>query len=378
MASEIIILDSNDSRRIERRKSLWKTITEFFWPRKKLKLREKVVFFRILATMVNASLTVLKSFETLRKQEKNISVRMFYDEMILKIQAWVPLNQAIYDYGESFNAAEVSIIEAWEKTGRLNEALIQIADQTEKIDWIRRKVIGSLTYPAVLIIAMVVVVTILMVKVIPTLIGFFGEADKLPNSTRLLLTVSQFFQNSWIWIVIGITVFTIFVSIWKRWKEWHYHYDAIILKIPVVWFLLKKMILSRFSRVFSNLLANGVSVVESIRIVADAVDNEVYRQRLLLLREDVRNGIRIGEGLQDDPLFPDLLVQMMKVWEETARIDETVIKIAEFYDSEVDIAIESLQKLVEPVILFAMAFVIGMIAMGVFEPIMSLANTITG
>lgn len=141
---------------------------------------------------------------------------------------------------------------------------------------------------------------------------------------------------------------------------------------------MRKMILSRFSRVFSNLLANGVSVIESIRIVADAVDNEVYRQRLLLLREDVRNGIKIGDGLEDDPLFPDLLVQMMKVWEETARVDETIVKIAEFYDSEVDIAIESLQKLIEPVILFVMAFVVGMIALGIFEPIMGLANTITG
>lgn len=103
------------------------------------------------------------------------------------------------------------------------------------------------------------------------------------------------------------------MNIWKRGKEGKYHYDNLILKIPIAGPLMRKMILSRFSRVFSNLLANGVSVIESIRIVADAVDNEVYRQRLLLLREDVRNGIKIGDGLEDDPLFPDLLVQMMKV-----------------------------------------------------------------
>lgn len=378
MASDIIILDSSDSRRVAAKKTFIKSVQEFFWPRKRLKLREKVVFFRILATMVNASLTVLKSFETLRKQEKNITVRMFYDQMIQNIQSGIPLNQWLYDYNDSFNGAEVSIIEAWEKTGRLNEALLQIADQTEKIDGIKRKVIGALTYPAVLIIAMVSVVTILMVKVIPALVWFFWEADKLPASTQMIMNVSYFFQNWWLWILLILILIVAFIGIWRRTKEWKYRYDMIVLKIPVIGNLIQKMVLSRFSRVFSNLLANGVSVVESIRIVSDAVDNEVYRQRLLLLREDVRNGIRIGEGLEDDPLFPDLLVQMMKVWEETARIDETVIKIAEFYDSEVDIAIESIQKLIEPIILFVMAGVIGLIALGIFEPIMSLANTITG
>lgn len=378
MASDIIILDSSDSRKVATKKTFLKSVQEFFGPRKKLKLREKVIFFRILATMVNASLTVLKSFETLRKQEKNITVRMFYDQMIQNIQSGIPLNQWLYDYNESFNGAEVSIIEAGEKTGRLNEALLQIADQTEKIDSIRRKVVGALTYPAVLVIAMVSVVTILMVKVIPALVWFFWEADKLPASTKMIMNVSYFFQNSWLWLLLIIIVIVAFIGVWKRTKEWKYRYDMIILKIPIIGNLIQKMVLSRFSRVFSNLLANGVSVVESIRIVSDAVDNEVYRQRLLLLREDVRNGIRIGEWLEDDPLFPDLLVQMMKVWEETARIDETVIKIAEFYDSEVDIAIESIQKLIEPIILFVMAGVIGLIALGIFEPIMSLANTITG
>lgn len=136
------------------------------------------------------------------------------------------------------------------------------------------------------------------------------------------------------------------------------------------------MILSRFARVFSNLIGSGVAIVEAIRIVSSAVGNEVYRQRILLLRQDVRNGMKMAESLEDDPLFPELLVAMLRVGEETAQVGSTVIKIADFYDEEVDIAINSIQKLIEPFILVAMGLVIGFIAIGVFQPLMGLANTI--
>lgn len=140
--------------------------------------------------------------------------------------------------------------------------------------------------------------------------------------------------------------------------------------------ILQKVILSRFARVFSNLVGSGVAIIEAIRITASAVNNEVYRQRILLLRQDVRNGMRIAESLQDDPLFPELLVAMIRVGEETAQVGQTVVKIADFYDEEVDIAINSIQKLIEPFILVAMGVVIAFIAVGVFQPLMNLANTI--
>jgi type IV pilus assembly protein PilC len=131
-----------------------------------------------------------------------------------------------------------------------------------------------------------------------------------------------------------------------------------MLKLPIYGNLIRKVVLSRFSRLFSNLIGSGVSVIEAIRIVASAVGNEVYHQRLLLLRQDVKNGMKMAESLEDDPLFPDLLVSMLRVGEETAQIGETVIKIADFYDEEVDIAIGNIQKMIEPIILVVMAVVI--------------------
>ncbi len=151
-----------------------------------------------------------------------------------------------------------------------------------------------------------------------------------------------------------------------------------LIKMPLFGPIMTKVVLSKFARVFSDLLGSGVAVVEAIRIVSSAVGNEVYRQRLLLLRQDIKNGQKIAESLEDDPLFPDLLISMIRVGEETAQIGDTVIKIANFYDEEVDIAIGGIQKLIEPVILVIMAVVIGFLAMGIFLPIMNLAGTMGG
>lgn len=229
-----------------------------------------------------------------------------------------------------------------------------------------------------LIVGMAIVVTILMVKVIPTLTSMFGERDKLPDATKMILNFSDFLQANWFFIFGGIGLLVVALKFWKKTRSGKYHYDTLILRAPVFGPLLRKVVLSRFSRIFSNLIGSGVSVLEAIRIVSGAVGNEVYHQRLLLLRNDVKNGMKMAESLEDDPLFPDLLVSMLRVGEETAQIGETIIKIADFYDEEVDIAIGSIQKMIEPIILAVMAVVIGFVAVGIFQPIMNLAGAIGG
>ena len=151
--------------------------------------------------MVNASLTVLKSLDALRKQEKNKNMIRFYEFMIAQIQRGMNMHDALDAYYGNFNDAEVSIIEAGERTGKLNQALLQIADQTEKVDSISRKIKGAMTYPAVLIIGLIGAVAVLMVKVIPTLTGFFGDPSKLPDATRYIVNVSNFFINGWFYIL---------------------------------------------------------------------------------------------------------------------------------------------------------------------------------
>lgn len=375
---DIVILDIDEQKVEEKGEGIVEWLKNFLQKKWSIKLRQKVIFFRIMATMVNASLTVLKSLVALRKQEKEKNMMKFFDFMIERIQWGLTMHESLAAYYGCFSDAEISLIEAGERTGKLNQALLQIADQTEKVDSITRKIKGAMTYPILLVVGMVLVVSVLMIKVIPTLTSFFGEKENLPSATRMIVNTSDFFIANWFYVLIGIIIVIITVGIWKNTKNGKYKWDGIMLHLPVFWPLLRRVILSRFARVFSSLIGSGVSVIEAIRIVASAVGNEVYHQRLLLLRQDVKNGQKMAESLEDDPLFPDLLVSMLRVGEETAQIGETVVKIADFYDEEVDIAISSIQKMIEPIILAVMAVVIGFIAVGIFQPIMNLAGTIGG
>ncbi len=155
-----------------------------------------------MATMVNASMTVLKGLSALRRQEKSPSMQKFYDFMIERVQSGYMMNEALQSYYGNFTSAECSIIEAGEKTGRLNASLLQIAEQTEKIESIRRKVKGAMTYPMVLIVGMVLVVSVLLIKVVPTLVTFFGDEEKLPGATQMILKTSRFLGSYWFFMLL--------------------------------------------------------------------------------------------------------------------------------------------------------------------------------
>jgi len=216
-----------------------------------------------------------------------------------------------------------------------------------------------------------------MTMVVPKIVEIFGDKDKLPPITKVLIATSDFFVGYWWLIIILLVGSVIAISFWRNTESGHYRFDKILLRLPIMGKVIQKVILSKFARVLSNLLSSGISIVESLRIVSDVVGNEAYRQRILLLREDIKKGIKIGESLEDDSLFPEMLVQMIKVGEETAKLDTIIIKIADFYDEEVDTTISSINKLLEPIIIVSMAIVVGFIAVGIMQPIMNLADVVS-
>lgn len=287
------------------------------------------------------------------------------------------MSQTLCEFGENFSDSECSIIESGEKTGKLNHSLVQLAEQVEKVSGMSKKLKGALTYPAAIVVVMIASIMVLMTMVVPKIVEIFGDKDKLPPLTKFLIATSDFFVGYWWTIVVFGVGFVVFVSFWKQTEAGKYRFDKIMLSLPIMGKVMQKVILSRFSRVLSNLLSSGISIVESLRIVSDVVGNEVYRQRVLLLREDIKKGIKIGESLEDDKLFPEMLIQMIKVGEETAKLDTIIIKIADFYDEEVDTTINSINKFLEPIIIVSMAVVVGVIAVGIMQPIMNLADVMS-
>ncbi len=362
-----------------------------YWPQKSLieklndhlvwsqsmKTKEKVVVFRLLATMVDAWLSLMKAISILEKQEKNPVVKNILSKFSDELKSWKTLSYCMSLFPASFWDSETGMVESWEKTWRLNTALLNLSDQIEKIDSINGKIKSALMYPAMIIVVVIWVIWVMMTMVVPKLLEIFEDKSKLPASTQLLMSISNAFVNYW-WLMLIVAIWwTIFVSIWKKTEIWKYKYDLFMLKLPVFWDIIVKMILSKFARTLSWLLTSGVSIVEALRITSDAVWNEVYKQRIMLIRDDIRQWLKIFESMEWDKLFPDMMVQMIQVWEQTAKLDTIIIKIADFYDEQVDNKVSVINKLLEPIIIVTLAIIVWFIAISIMQPIMNLADTVS-
>ncbi len=341
-----------------------------------IKTKEKVIFYRLLSTMTNAWMTVVKSILVLESQEKNPVFKNVLVRFAGELKEWKNLSECMELYPASFTEAEIWIIKSWEKTGQLNWVLVDLANQIEKVESLNWKIKSAMMYPMFIILVVIWVISVMMTLVVPKLLDIFDDKSSLPATTQTLIAISDWFRSYWLlWIIIIVWIYA-FVQFWKKTPEWKYMYDDFLMKVPIFWWITRKLILSKFARVFSGLTSSWVSVVESLKITSSAVWNEVYKQRLLLLSEDIASWIKMWESLDGDKLFPEMMVQMIQVWEQTAKLDKTILKIADFYDDEVDNTIWVLNKLLEPFIIVTLAVIVWFIAMAIMQPIMNLADTV--
>lgn len=379
--SDIIILDNKE----QNTKIIWPSKKRNFFTRlnnvflsfQRIKIRDKVVFYRLISVMLDSWMTLIKGITTLEKQEKNKYIKEMYQDFLRNLREWKNLSECLENYELSFSESEIGMVKSWEKTWKLNEVLLSIADQVEKISSIITKLKGALIYPAIIVIVVIWVIIVMMVFVVPKLLEIFENKDALPASTKTLIAISDILINYWWALLIGVIFMYVFFSVWVQTEEGRFYLDKFKLNIPKFWLIYKKYILSKFSRIFANLISSWVSVVESLRIVANSLNNEIYRQRILLLMEDVKSWIKIWESIDSDPLFPDMMVQMIQVWEQTATLDKTIIKVADFYDEQFNVTISAINKLVEPLIIVFLAITVWFIAISIMQPIMWLADQIS-
>jgi len=367
----------NNKKDSVKKQSLMDQLNDFVVSLQAIKTKEKVVFYRLLATMTNAWMTLLKAILVLEKQEKNPVFKGILQKFSNELREWKNLSEVMELYPASFAEAEIWIIKSGEKTWQLNRVLNDLAGQIEKVDSLSWKIKSAMMYPMFIIIVVIWVVAVMMTMIVPKLLEIFDDKSQLPASTKVLMAASDMFKTYWLaFIVLWIVAFVV-ISIWKKTPDWKYIFDNLILKIPIFGWINRKLVLSKFSRIFSWLSSSWVSVVESLKITASAVWNEVYKQRLLLLSEDIASWIKMWESLDSDKLFPDMMVQMIQVWEETAKLDKTILKVADFYEEEVDNTIGMLNKLLEPFIIVTLAVIVWFIALAIMQPIMNLADTVS-
>lgn len=354
-------------------------LNDYFIEHSKIKGKDIAVTFRLLSTMINAGIPLIKSLNTLGAQaEKSPRLQKILFDLAHELESGSNLSKAMGKYKDVFTQAQLGAVQSGEASGQLTSTFKNLAVESEKAASIAAKVKGALIYPIVILVIMFAVIFLMMILVVPQISGLYSQAGKdLPGITKALIATSDFTVAYW-WLIILIIVGAVFGIIsWKKTKSGKYYWDYMLLKLPAFGNLVQKSTLAKFSYSFGNLLSSGVPIIQAMEIVSMAVGNEVYRRRFLLTAEDMKSGIPMAENLSNSKLFPSMLVNMIEVGEQTAQLEMVTQKVAKFYNEEVNNAVKSLTKTMEPLIIVFVGATVGGLVAAIMLPIMQL-TTLTG
>lgn len=347
--------------------------------RARVKNKELVIFTRQLSTMVSAGVSLIRALDTLRDQMTNKAFKEHMGVIVKDVESGISLADALGKHPGIFSPVYVSMVRAGETGGILDDILKKLAEQQEKDATIRAKVKSATTYPMVLMVITIIAFFVLTIVVIPkigAMVVNLSGSSKLPAQTVAMLAVSNFLRHRWYVVLIACIGGPIIFNRWRRTPNGKAQFDAILLKIPVIKDIVTKVAVARFSRIFASLMGAGVSVLDSLQTTADALGNHVIQQELLQVTQEVKNGKPLSQSLAKSQFFPPIVSQMMAVGEETGKIDTVLVKVADFYEEEVDTVIESLSSILEPLMIVIMGGMVGLIAASVLGPITSLNQSI--
>jgi len=346
----------------------------------KVRLKDRVVFTRQLATLINAGVALPRSLNTLAQQSESKALKIILPQIIQEVEGGKPLAESLAKFPKTFDKIYVNMVKAGEAGGILDDILERLALQQEKDAEIRGKLKSAMTYPGVVLSITVIAFIYLMTTVVPKIgqivTDLGGKDYEPPIYTKVLLAISYVMVNYGIFLLVGIGL-----SGFLLWRFFHSAkgrpiFDTMLLKTPVMGKVIAKVAIARFARIFSALNASGVPVLESLRITGSALGNEAMRKVLDDAAEDIKAGKPLSEPLSKSSYFPPVLSQMVAVGEETGDMESVLLKLADFYDREVDDVANSLTSILEPVMIVILGGVVGTLALSVFGPISQLTQTL--
>ncbi len=344
----------------------------------KITPKDITVFSRQLATMMSSGVPLVQAFEIVGRGHENAGMQ----ELILSVKADVEagnnLTDALRKRPLQFNDLYCNLVEAGEHAGILEAILHKLATYMEKTEALKSKIKSALFYPAAVIVAAVIVVSILMIFVIPQFTELFSSfgAD-LPALTQFLIDCSDFFVANWFFIfaVMGGTVYGA-LELKKRSTTVQQFLDRAILKVPVIGMIMEKSAIARFARTLETMFAAGTPLVEAMNSVAGATGNIVFYDATMKMKDEISTGTQLQASMRDSGLFPNMVVQMVAIGEESGAIDTMLGKVADWYEQEVDDAVEALTSLLEPMIMAFLGVVIGGIVIGMYLPIFKMGSVV--
>src|SRR5688572_28064930 len=344
-------------------------------PRKQL-----VGFTRQLSTLQDAGLPILRSLQILETQQKPGLLKAIVGGVADEVEGGGTLSDAMSKYPKAFDKLYVNMIAAGEAGGVLDLILARLADFMEKAAKLKKKVVGAMIYPAVVISIAVGIVSMIMIVVIPKFEDIFKDFKlDLPTPTKILLATSRWFANDygWAYIIAFPFVLTGLIKLIKLSEGGKYAIDLIKLKIPILGAILSKTSIARFTRTLGTLISAGVPILDAINITKETSGNEVYARALVKVHDAIREGESMADPLRATKVCDAIVVNMIDVGEETGDLDKMLLKVADNYDSDVDVMVASLISILEPVMVVVLGVIVGFIVIALFMPMITLIQGMT-
>jgi len=343
-----------------------------------IKTRDLVIFTRQFATMIDAGLPLVQCLEILGDQQPNKTFKAIIREVRSDVEQGSTFADALRKHPKPFDELFVNLVQAGEIGGILDTILNRLAVYLEKADALARKVKGAMVYPSTVMVVAIAVVVLMLVKVIPTFEKMFADfGGELPGPTQVVVTLSHFMQE-WVMIFMGGTaaLFIAFRMARTRSERFRRATDALFLKLPIFGSLLQKVAVARFTRTLGTMIASGVPILDGLDIVAKTAGNMVIEEALRDVRSAISEGKTIAEPLAESDVFPGMVTQMIAVGEETGAMETMLSKIADFYDEEVDAAVDALTSMLEPLMMVFLGGSVGGLLIAMYLPIFKIAETI--
>src|SRR5688572_454759 len=343
-----------------------------------IKTRELVIFTRQFATMIDAGLPLVQCLDILGNQNTNKTFKEIIRTVKADVEQGSTFADALRKHPKPYDDLYVNLVQAGEIGGILDTILNRLAVYLEKADKLAKKVKGAMIYPSTVLVIAIGVVALMLVKVIPTFEKMFEDfGGELPGPTKVVVMLSHFMQQ-WIGVFLVVVIGSImaFFAARKRSLKFRRATDALALKLPVFGPLLRKVAVARFTRTLGTMIASGVPILDGLDIVAKTAGNMVIEEALRKVRAAITEGKTIAEPLAESDVFPGMVTQMIAVGEETGAMETMLAKIADFYDEEVDAAVDALTAMLEPLMMVFLGGAVGGMLIAMYLPIFKIADTI--
>lgn len=339
--------------------------------------RDIVIFTRQFATMINSGLPLVQSLDILAEQTENQALRKSISDVLYDVESGHTLADALGKHPKVFTELYVNMVAAGEAGGILDTILLRLATFLEKNDALVRKIKGAMIYPGVIFSVAGAAIVILLIFVIPTFQSMFESAGiPLPLPTQIVIGMSAFLQAYWWACGAGVIGFVVGIRWWYGTDTGQLALDRLLLAMPILGDLQRKSAVARFTRTLGTLVSSGVSILEGLEITAKTAGNRVIHDAVMGSRASIAGGETIAGPLKESGVFPPMVVQMINVGEQTGGLDEMLTKIADFYDDEVDTAVEALLAAMEPIMIVVLGVVVGGMIVAMYLPIFDMINAV--